>query len=61
MTVLSEGTRHEHVSMFNNPKIRSIVVQVLFVLLLVWAGYEIVANTSENLARLGKKIDFSFL
>ncbi|MGE3830169.1 MAG: amino acid ABC transporter permease [Parvibaculaceae bacterium] len=61
MTVLSEGTRHAHVSMFNNPKIRSIVVQVLFVLLLLWAGYEIVANTSENLARLGKKINFSFL
>jgi general L-amino acid transport system permease protein len=61
MTAISEGTRHERVSMFNNPKIRSIVVQIVFVLLLVWAGYEIAANTSENLAKLGKKIDFTFL
>ena len=61
MTVLSEGNRHERVSMFNNPKIRAIVVQIVFILLLVWAGYEIAVNTSENLARLGKKIDFSFL
>jgi general L-amino acid transport system permease protein len=58
---MSEGTRHEHVSVFNNPKIRSIVVQVLFIILLVWAGYEIAANTAANLAKLGKRIDFGFL
>jgi general L-amino acid transport system permease protein len=61
MTAISEETRHEHVSVFNNPKIRSIVVQILFVLLLVWAGYEIVTNTAANLARLGKRVDFGFL
>ena len=58
---MSEGTRHEHVSVFNNPKIRSIVVQILFVILLVWAGYEIATNTAANLAKLGKRIDFGFL
>jgi general L-amino acid transport system permease protein len=61
MTAISEETRHERVSIFNNPKVRSVIVQIVFVLLLVWAGYEIVVNTSENLARLGKKIDFTFL
>jgi general L-amino acid transport system permease protein len=61
MTAISEGTRHEHVSVFNNPKIRSIVVQVLFIVLLVWAGYEIATNTAANLAKLGKRIDFGFL
>jgi general L-amino acid transport system permease protein len=47
--------------MFNDPKIRSIVVQVLFIILLIWAGYEIATNTAANLAKLGKRIDFGFL
>jgi ABC-type amino acid transport system permease subunit len=61
MTAVSEETRRPRVSVFNDPKVRSIFAQVVFVALVVWAGYEIVSNTAANLHRLGKGIDFKFL
>ncbi|QIG51568.1 amino acid ABC transporter permease [Nordella sp. HKS 07] len=61
MTALVDEARPQRVSAFNDPKVRSRVAQIIFVLLLIWFGYEIVHNTAVNLARLNKNVDFGFL
>ena len=61
MTAVIDETRPQRVSLYNDPKIRSRVAQIVFLLLLVWVGYEIYHNTSANLAKLGKNVDFGFL
>src|SRR6185503_9883865 len=61
MTAVIDGARPQRVSLYNDPKIRSRAAQVIFVLLLVWVGYEIYHNTSANLTKLGKNVDFGFL
>ncbi len=42
-------------------KFRSIVSQVIVLLLLAWGLYEIVLNTQANLAKLNKQFGFDFL
>src|SRR4051812_24070661 len=61
MVVSDDAARQPRVSFLNDPKIRSIFAQIIFVLLLIWAGYEIVTNTAANLGRLNKNINFGFL
>lgn len=61
MTAVIDEARPQRVSVFNDPKVRSRVAQVIFLLLVIWFGYEIVHNTAVNLARLNKNIDFGFL
>lgn len=61
MTAVIDEARPQRASFLNDPKVRSRVAQIVFVLLLVWLGYEIVHNTSVNLAKLGKNVDFNFL
>jgi len=61
MTAVIDEARPQRVSLYNDPKIRSRAAQAVFVLLLVWVGYEIYHNTSVNLAKLGKNVDFAFL
>lgn len=61
MTAITDETRPQRVSAYNDPKVRSRVAQIIFLLLLVWFGYEIVHNTSANLAKLNKNVDFGFL
>src|SRR5690242_3668767 len=61
MTAVIDEPRTQRVSAFNDPKVRSRVAQIIFVLLLIWFGYEIVHNTAVNLAKLNKNIDFGFL
>jgi general L-amino acid transport system permease protein len=60
MTVIDEA-RPQRASFLNDPKFRSRIAQIIFVLLVVWFGYEIVHNTATNLARLNKNVDFGFL
>jgi general L-amino acid transport system permease protein len=59
--VIDDGTRPQRVSFLNDPKVRSRAAQIIFLLVLVWLGYEIVHNTSANLTKLGKNVDFGFL
>lgn len=61
MTAVIDEARVQRTSWFNDPKIRSRIAQIIFALLLVWFGYEIVHNTAVNLARLNKNVDFWFL
>jgi general L-amino acid transport system permease protein len=61
MTAVIDEARPQRVSIYNDPKIRSRAAQAVFLLLLVWVGYEIVHNTSVNLTKLGKNVDFYFL
>lgn len=61
MTAVIDEARPQRVSLFNDPKVRSRVAQFIFLLLVIWFGYEIVHNTSVNLAKLNKNVDFRFL
>ncbi len=61
MAAVIDEARAQRASFYNDPKVRSRVAQVIFLLLLVWVGYEIVHNTSANLTKLGKNVDFLFL
>ncbi|MCB1380505.1 MAG: amino acid ABC transporter permease [Alphaproteobacteria bacterium] len=61
MTTTAEARETSKVSFWNDPKVRSIAVQTILVLALVWAGYEIVVNTVSNLNKLGKEFGFAFL
>ncbi|MBI1386220.1 MAG: ABC transporter permease subunit [Rhizobiales bacterium] len=48
-------------SLFYDPRFRSIVAQVVLLLLVVWGGYEIVRNTSANLEKQQIASGFGFL
>lgn len=61
MTAVIDEARPQRASVLNDPKVRSRIVQIIFVLLLIWFGYEIVHNTAVNLAKLNKNVDFRFL
>lgn len=62
MTAVIDEARPRRASFYNDPKVRSLVAQAVFVLLLIWVGYEIFVNTSANLARLGiTNVGFGFL
>ena len=62
MTAVIDEARPQRASLYNDPKVRSLAAQAVFVLLLIWVGYEIFVNTSANLARLGiTNVGFGFL
>lgn len=61
MTAVIDEARPQRASFYNDPKVRSRVAQIVFVLLLAWVGYEIVHNTAVNLAKLNKNFDYRFL
>ena len=61
MTAVIDETRTQRASFLNDPKVRSRIVQFVFLLLVVWFAYEIVHNTAANLAKLNKSVDFGFL
>jgi general L-amino acid transport system permease protein len=61
MTAVIDEARPQRASFYNDPKVRSRAAQIVFALLLLWVGYEIYHNTSVNLAKLGKNVDFNFL
>ncbi len=61
MTVAIEARDAPKVSVWNDPKTRSIFFQALLVLVLLFLGYEIVSNTIANLQRLNKDFGFDFL
>jgi general L-amino acid transport system permease protein len=57
----AEGSSLEpRVSFWNDPNTRSYAVQAIMVLALVALGYELYANASVNLARLGKTFGYDF-
>lgn len=61
MTAVSEPYERPKVSFWNDPKIRSIAVQVLLVLAVGFFAYEIVDNTITNLTRRNIATGFEFL
>ena len=46
---------------FNDPKIRSKVIQVVLVTVIVYAAWSLISNTATNLSNQGKVFGFSFL
>ncbi|MGE0006701.1 MAG: amino acid ABC transporter permease [Parvibaculaceae bacterium] len=61
MAAVVDEARHERASFLNDPKFRSRIAQAVFLLLLVWSGYEIYHNTTVNLAKINRSVDFGFL
>jgi general L-amino acid transport system permease protein len=49
------------VALYRNPRARGIFFQILFVLLLLWLGFELIANARNNLAAKGIVSGFGFL
>ena len=46
---------------FNDPKVRSTVIQVILVAVIVYAVWSLISNTATNLSNQGKVFGFSFL
>ncbi|MEP3628507.1 MAG: amino acid ABC transporter permease [Hyphomicrobiales bacterium] len=46
---------------FNDPKVRSSVIQVVLVAVIVYAVWSLISNTATNLSNQGKVFGFSFL
>lgn len=61
MTLATGARDVAKVSIWNDPKIRAIFVQVVVVAILLFLVYEIVHNTIANLQRLNKDFGFAFL
>lgn len=63
MTAIEDDrpTRPPRVALYRDPQARSIVIQAIFVLLLLWLGWEFVANARSNLAAKGIVGGFGFL
>lgn len=61
MSVAEQPQDTAKVSIWNDPKARSIFVQVILIAVLIFLGYEIVQNTAANLQRLNKTFGFDFL
>ena len=61
MSAIAEVRGTAKVSIWNDPRIRSIFFQVLLVAVLAFLLLEIVENTAANLERLNKDLGFAFL
>ena len=54
-------TASSKTAFFNDPKVRSTVIQVVLVTVLVYAVWSLISNTATNLSNQGKVFGFSFL
>jgi general L-amino acid transport system permease protein len=63
MTAIEDdrATRPPRVALYRDPRARSIFIQALVVLVLLWLGWELVANARSNLAAKGIVSGFGFL
>jgi len=63
MTAIEDdrAARPPRLALYRDPRARSIFAQALFVLLLLWLGWELVANARSNLAAKGIVSGFGFL
>jgi general L-amino acid transport system permease protein len=57
----AKATRPPRVALYRNPRARSILAQILFVLLLLWLAFELIANARSNLTARGIVSGFGFL
>lgn len=55
-----EDTRTPQIPFWNDPKTRSIAVQLIMVAVLAAVAYELYVNASANLAKLGKTFGYDF-
>jgi general L-amino acid transport system permease protein len=55
-----EDTRTPQIPFWNDPKTRSIAVQLIMVVALAAVAYELYVNASANLAKLGKTFGYDF-
>lgn len=61
MSIATESRNSPKVSIWNDPKARAVLFQVIVVAVLLFLGYEIVSNTAANLRKLNSTFGFDFL
>jgi general L-amino acid transport system permease protein len=63
MTAIEDDSaaRPPRVALYRDPRARGIFIQALFVLVLLWLGWELAANARSNLAAKGIVSGFGFL
>ena len=61
MTAVADREAVAKVAWFNDPKVRALLVQAALLALLLWLGYEIVKNTTENLRAHNQNFGWGFL
>jgi general L-amino acid transport system permease protein len=61
MSIATESRNSPKVSIWNDPKARAVLFQVIVVAVLLFLGYEIVSNTAANLRKLNATFGFDFL
>lgn len=57
--VVNTGT--QKTAFFNNPKVRSSVIQAILIAILVYAVWSLISNTATNLSAQGKTFGFGFM
>ena len=58
--IVDRSTRAPRVALYRNPRVRGVFFQAIFVLALLWAGYEFVANARSNLTAQPAASGFGF-
>ncbi|MGL4528426.1 MAG: ABC transporter permease subunit, partial [Aestuariivirga sp.] len=61
MTATAEDRERPQISFWNDPKVRSILFQIILLLVLAFMAYEIVVNTMSNLKSRNIASGFGFL
>ena len=60
MSTVEHIAQQPRVSFWNDPKTRSVAVQIIMVVVLVFAVYYLYHNASANLAKLNKTFGYEF-
>lgn len=61
MSAVTEGRERPRVAFFNDPKVRSLAVQVLLVVAVIWLGWNLVDNAARNLQQANIASGYGFL
>ena len=55
------GSKTEKTAFFNDPKVRSVAIQITLLIVIAYLVYSLINNTAANLAAQGRNFSFGFL
>ncbi|QPC41727.1 amino acid ABC transporter permease [Kaustia mangrovi] len=61
MSVATQEVRQQKSSIWNDPRFRSLLSQVLLIAAVIWLGWEVISNTMRNLEQQNIASGFGFL
>ncbi len=61
MSVATQEVRQQKSSVWNDPRFRSLLSQVLLITAVIWLGWEVISNTMRNLEQQNIASGFGFL